>query len=295
MMPHPAARPISPVDDASWDEGVDLRRYLAILIRRWRLIGLIVLVALGAGFLLSLRPPTLFEARAILQLSAQSDPLYAAPSSAIQVFSNLNFLTEVAGAAGGTESPSELRGAITASGIRDTLMVRIRVRHRDPARARDLAHVVADRFLRRGAARVAERERIVREQLEDVEEQLRRVDRLLALSQEAIARFQRARPDGGLDGSFALNAASISLELRDRLWASRNQLRRDLVDLQFPAMIEAPAAEATPLRRRTATTLALAGILGLVVGGTVALLLEVRTVRPPATAIPPGFTQDPGA
>jgi len=286
------------------DEGVDLRRYVAVFVRRWRSIVAIIAAAMGVGLLLNLFAPPAYESRAIINLSEQSDPPYASPAAAMLVFTSSDFLSEVAGAAGGIEPPTELRHAITVGPIRDTRMIRIRVRHRDPARAREIARAAADRFLHRATARVSGRRAIIEGELRETEGQIREVDRLLTLSQDTLRRLERTRPDvrpgGGFDASFALDAASISQELRERLRGSRNQLRRDIADLQFPTAVEMPVADALPVARHTATIVGLAGLLGLIAGGAVALLFEYFGERPRTavtlpSALPPLDPNEPGS
>ena len=283
------------------DEGVDLRRYLVVFNRRRRSIGAILLSALVAGLLLSLLSPPVYESRAIINLSEQSDPLYASAAAAALVFTSSNFLGEVARAAGGSDAPADLRQAIVISPIRDTQMIRIRVRHRDPARAREIARAAAAQFLRRARVRVDERRAIIEEQLSEAQGQIQEVDRLLTLSRATVRRLERdPRPGSSSDASFALDAASISQELREHLRGSRNQLRRDLADLQFPVAVEMPAANPLPVARRMRTTVGLAALLGLIAGGAAALLLEYlgerprhgATLRPALTPLDP---TEPGA
>lgn len=253
------------------------------------MIGAVTAAAvLAVGLLSFFLLPPIYESEGIIQLSQDSGPEYASLPSAVRVLTSRGFLSEVAKGAAVPATAEELRDLLKVEPIRDTQMVRLKVRYQDPLLARTLAQAVADRFIARAAERVNQKQRIVADQITQVEAQMAQVERLLGLSRDVLVRLQQnrglpARGDGFVT-SFVLNAASVSQGLRQGLQQDRRQLRLELLALTPPALIEAPTSPAKPVAPRKLLNVVLAAVLGFVAG--VALTLTIEALSPVGSTKP---------
>lgn len=248
--------------------------------------------AVVAAALFSFLSPAIYESEVVIQLSQHSDPAYASPPSAIQVLTSRGFLSKIAKMAALPETAEELRDLLKVETIRETQMVRLKVRYHDLQEARALAQAIADRFIARAAKHVNERRTIVAERLAQVQAQLVQVERLLSLSREALARLQQNRGQptrgDGFAASFALDATSISQGFHEGLQQTQSQLQSELLSLALPAAIEAPTSPVKPVAPRRLLNVLLAAVLGLVAGAALALSIEALTpVASTKPLIPP--------
>ncbi|GAC1611763.1 MAG: hypothetical protein NVS3B26_27860 [Mycobacteriales bacterium] len=139
---------------------MDLRDYLRLLRRRWRLITLCTLLALGAATAATLGQHKVYTAQAQLFVSAQDRASASDISSAYtgglftqqRVKSYVDIITSVRTAALVKDrlqlpgSPASIASQITASAPLDTVLIDVSVRDRDPARAQSIANAVGDTF-----------------------------------------------------------------------------------------------------------------------------------------------------
>ena len=139
---------------------MDLRDYVRLLRRRWRLIALFVIVFMAVASSLTLLQDKMYTAKAQLFVSAQDRATSADITSAYQgglftqqrVKSYVNVITSVrtAGLVRDrlqiTESPQQIAKQITASAPLDTVLINVSVTDGDPARAQRIANAVGDVF-----------------------------------------------------------------------------------------------------------------------------------------------------
>ncbi len=145
------------------EDEIDLREYVAVLLRHWKLIvGLTVVAALVAGLVSFIMPPT-YEATAVISTSATGVAALARFPSTLIIFqggistsatgvvalATSDAVLEVAIATLGTlpptlASPAALRPNLTASQPANTATVRLTVKDGDAARAAAIANAWAD-------------------------------------------------------------------------------------------------------------------------------------------------------
>ncbi len=172
-----------------------------------------------------------------------------------------------------------------AETIRETQIIRVRVRSDDPQRARELAAAVTERFVPRASEQVSEQRKIISEQLAQIDGQLAKVDQLVGLSRTTLLRLQQNpslndRPRG-LASSFALNAATIAANLREGLLQTRAQLRGKLVSLALPSLVEAPTFPQKPVAPRKVQNVVITASLGVIAGIIASLIVDALSVTVP--------------
>ena len=231
------------------EDEIDLRELALLLWRRRTLIlGVTVAAAvLAAGVSLYVLPPT-YESRTSIQLSQYSTEAYATPASAVLVLTSMSFLRPLAARYGITDE-RKLERMVRAEPVRDTRMVRLRIRDRDPERLRAFTQDVVREFLELASRSVRKRRELTRQQIAAIQAQLREVRRTLSLSREVLARVQDSpsSADTGFTRSFALNAVSVSWLVFTELTAVEQKLQADLVAMELPSLVQAPYIPPKPV------------------------------------------------
>jgi non-specific protein-tyrosine kinase len=141
-------------------ELVDLRDYLRLLRRRWRLIALCTLVAVGAATAASLLQHKVYTAKAQLFVSAQDRASSTDISSAytgglftqqrvksyVDIIASVRMASLVRDRLSLGESASRVARKISASAPLDTVLINVSVADQDPARAQSIANAIGDTF-----------------------------------------------------------------------------------------------------------------------------------------------------
>jgi capsular exopolysaccharide synthesis family protein len=142
---------------------VELRDYVRLLRRRWRLVALSVLLGLAAATAVTLAAPKEYTATAQLFVSA-SDASAAGGGASIStaytgglftqqrvksyvsVITSIRTATLVKDDLGLPNAPGELAGKVTATAPLDTVLINVSVKDRSPAQAQQLANSIGKVF-----------------------------------------------------------------------------------------------------------------------------------------------------
>lgn len=135
-----------------YDE-IDLRQYISILWRRRYTVIAVTIAAVAAALFVNLLSPSVYESEALIQLSEHSAPMFASPASTVSVITSPDFLDAVAGVTGLGESGRKLQRLVKVEPVRDTRMIRVKVRYTSPEQAQRLTGAVADTFISRASER----------------------------------------------------------------------------------------------------------------------------------------------
>jgi capsular polysaccharide biosynthesis protein len=286
------------------DDEIDLRRLFATLWHhRWTIVAVTVAAALVAATLsLFVIPPT-YESRTDIQLSAHSSEVYASAAAASRVLTSLSFLEPIARAHGITETGHRLERLVRAEPLRDTRIVRLRVRDGDPQRLRAFSDGIVREFLRRASVRVEQRRQLAESRLQTVRAQAADVEATVLQSLQVLARLQQDRALSGAEAgfvqSFTLNALGVSEGMYSSLLDAERNLRAELVALDPPVLVQEPFIPEQPVSPRPVLNTAIAAMLGLMVGTMWVLIrgslgttptagTQAGTVRRAAVASEPG-------
>lgn len=136
----------------SESETVDLRDYVRLLRRRWRLIVVCALVALSAAIAVTVTATKVYTAHAQLFVSTQQSSedsssaytsgLYSQQrvKSYVSLITSVSIATLVKDDLGLAMTPKAIAAEVTASAPLDTVLINVSVKDSDPARARDIAN-----------------------------------------------------------------------------------------------------------------------------------------------------------
>ncbi len=257
---------------------IDLREYLRILWRRRHTVGAVTLAAVLAAVLFSLLSSPVYEAEALIQLSEESAPAYANPASAAQVLRNPSFLDGIARAAGLAVTGRGLRNLVKVDSVRDTRMIRLRVRYKDARQAEELTSAISLAFVARASVRVQEKRKPLEARLDSVNAQLAEIQRILQLTRATLSRLQQGSTLSGEDRGFLRSLTLYAMWLQD----TQRELTAKLASLEPPTLVEAPSVPLEPVASRMGVNVLLIGILGLMSGCTLAFVLEYFKPEAPA-------------
>lgn len=237
------------------DDEVDLRElFLSLWRRRWVIAGLTVAAGLlAAAVSLSVVPPV-YESRTYIQLSEHSSPAYATPQAAARVLSSMSFLRPIA-ARHGIPDGRRLERMVRADPVRDTRMVYLRIRDRDPDRLRAFTRDVVREFLQAASQRVVERRRLAQERYHAITTQVKLL--------EPLAR--QASRAGGSGGSEQNISAAWLRGTYGELLRAQREVEDDLASIELPYLVQEPYVPPEPVSPRPGLNAAVAATLGFLV------------------------------
>ncbi len=227
------------------EDEIDLRPYIATILRRWKLIAAITAIAAGAAAAVSLAAPTQYEATSTAAIA----PAGAQPTPQAKAYTDLAtsdavvapLAQELASSSGGAAPPpAELKSKLRAATGSEPRLVTLAVRDTDPDRAARIASAWAPLF-----ARVANSTlNSSRETLADLQGQAAAAREQLRQAEEQVAAQERS--DGVAD--LAAQAAARQKTLQD-LYATKAALpsaRERLAALRSRAASRDPSSPADP-------------------------------------------------
>ena len=266
-------------------ESIGFREYLGLL-RRWLwLIVVATLLAAGIAFVVSKRTLPVYEASVTLLISEgqrTTGPDYNAilmserlAKSYSQMLKGRPLLREVAGTLGLTLDDAELarlHDAISVEPVRDTQLIRLRVRHTDPRQAADIANTIPTVFL-------GQHERMQSARFASSKENLRREMSALqadVASAQVALDAERARPTP--DSAEISRLETLLVQYRSTyasLLQSYEEIRVAEARGADSLIVTEPAeAPRRPVLPRTWMNTVLAGVVGAMLAVGVALIIE---------------------
>ena len=202
------------------------------------------------------------DASSAAQAEAWADAALAVVTSPSQVAAALDQISVVRD----PEHVAENQVGVKSAGVSGVLV--LTVTDQDPDVAAALANVLSERFLDDRRAQV----------IDPIEQNLAQLDAQLRAAEEAIDAIEAETP--GNDDVLDTRQLRLTEALTNRsdLRARQQELTTDLLAAQKPSLVDPAMRPSEPEPSRLVTDLVLAGLLGLVVGVTLATVLE--TLRP---------------
>jgi len=269
---------------------MELRKFVAVLLKRLWLIVLATALVGGMTFLLSITSTPIYSASVTLQIDQGADPradvyssLRASEASAgtyVEMIRSPVILRQVIDELQLPFSAGELAGAVSAEQIRDTQLIRIGVEDSDPARAKETANRIAAVFIRENQlkqqARFEAGRREIEQKIKDLEKRIDETQTAIAslgdptdpknVNLPEFARTELVRWQSQL----ARYETEYTLLIR-----SQEDFRLAMARYMDNVTVFAPAETPTsPVRPSTMLNTVLGLISGVVLGVSTAFLLE---------------------
>ena len=255
-------------------EQVQLRKYLDVLLRRKMLIGFVTLLSLGAGFGLSFRQTPIYEARAPVLLQPRNNQSVFSPDAGVRLDPGLVVETEIAVLASGPVREEVVKkigpvGRVRVTQVRQTLVVEVRARDRDPARAAQAATTYAETFIdlrsKQRVDQILSAGTSIRAKIAETDARIAEIDKEAAATNRADPNVQRS-----------IETRRLALIGQQTLFRQKlDQLEVDASINAGGAQLLAPAAApGTPVQPKPVRNGLLGGIVGLLLGIGLAALFE---------------------
>lgn len=261
---------------------IDLRRFGRVVWRWLWLIALAALIAAGAAFLASTLSTPVYEAStALLIREGQKEAGLDYNSILIserlartysQMLKDTPVLDETIARMGLAMTEEELAGMITVENVRDTLLINLKVRSRDPVLAAGIANTVVEVFAEQraqiGSAAYARAMYNLDQEMQQLQTQIQ------ACQEELDAERARSGPNSAEAARLETLVAQYRSTYADLL-RSYEEMRVAEAGESEGLILTKPAKVPTvPILPRKGLNTALAGALGALVGLGVAFLIE---------------------
>lgn len=271
--------------------GNELRQYIALL-RRWLwLLVLATILAGGAAYFASQQITPIYEASTTVLIREADNSIDASDYRSIitserlastyaEMMRNTPILEAVIEQVDQSMRVRALRQSISVQPIRDTQLIEIRVEDTDPERAANVANVLVAVFSERNqeiqTSRFASSKESLRNQLDDVEQQIQETRAALDGLDEGSESAERVRLEATLR-QYEQTYASL-LQSFEQVRVAEAQSTSGIVQ------VEPATTPLNPVRPRTLTNTLLAAVVGmmLAVGGVFLYEYLDDTLKDPA-------------
>ncbi len=279
-----------------YDDEIELRDLIRPLWRRrWLILAVFVLSVLVAGVVSFMMAPV-YQVHTVIALgsfaievgsstdSKQPGPnrytLYSSPVAAREVILSEDFMALVVEKLS-EESTSNnfdaLRNKIRVDIVPDTNMLKLTVDTTDPAMGKAFLEQVAEQFRVQSQAIFDRQEQILLSQIGNVDNALDRVESSIQIASDLLESMEG---DASISGDPEFRRLQLLTSIQDFedqrlvLLDRSLELQKDLDSLEMPKVIRAPHEPASPIKPNKKLNMALAGVLGLMVGVFLAFGLE---------------------
>jgi|GEM_PF-811015 len=275
---------MQPRPDMYYEEEIDLRDLLLVLWRYRKMILGIFLVAVVVSATVSFMLPSVYEVKAVISLGNISGntgqpTTVISPAVASEMLQSGDLFREAVESAGLDLSDpliSSCKEGLKAEPVKDTNLVQITMETRDPAKGREIVDKMVAIFERKGGEGFNKQRELTESELKRVKADLADMEKNINSTKDALttlagtangltAELQRAR---------LLDAMSRFQDQREMLLDKKLTLEQSLSSIQGIEVIEKPAVPTAPVRPRKKLNIAVAGVLGLMVGVFAAFTLD---------------------
>ncbi len=272
--------------EPAFEEEIDLRDVLRVPWRCRALILGVFMAAVVTSAVLSFFVLTpVYEVKATISLGYLSPtganpihPLYTEPAFAKEVLLSGNLLQEVVEDLQLDISPSQFKSfkeAIQVEPLKDTNLLRLSIETEDPAEGRAVLNKMIEIFRGRSRVQFARQRDLIKGELGRMQADLAEAEQNIKETQAALKRLA---PGTGIAADLQqarlLDALSRFEEQRQSLLGKEVARRQELNGIEGMQVIEAPRIPAQPVRPRKMLNIAVAGVLGLMIGVFAAFALE---------------------
>lgn len=261
---------------------MELRRYAAIILGRWWLIGLATLLAAGLSWYISQSLPRIYRASTILLINQAQDDRGLDYNSLLlserlaRTYADLIRQPPVLAATiEKLRLPTDARrlaDQIEVKVLPNTQLLQIAVEDQNPARARDVANTVAEIFISQRASDQLGSSALSRTVLQS---QIRALETEIRQTSDALDQARRA---SGPDSAEVMRLQSLLSQRQatySQLVQSEVQMALAEARASHAIKVAVPAEVPTePVRPKVLLNTALAGALGLLLAVGVVFLLE---------------------
>lgn len=262
----------------AYEDEIDLRDLLLVLWRyRKMIIGIFLAAVLAAGVLsFTMQPVYEVQAKISLGYLATSEinpihPLYTVPSYAKEVFLSEDFLRETAGEVGFNLSQAELSKrakSIKLETPQDTNLIFITLETKHPQQGAVFLQKMIERYSKQSARQFDRHQNLLEGELKHLNSDLNQLDKDLIRTRALVDNLSPG--DAGLAGDLQqarlMDTISRLEEQRQELLEKRAIYQQEINSIERLQVLKKPDIPEVPIRPRKMLNIAVAMVLGLMVG-----------------------------
>lgn len=287
-MDHPGEKQTAQLrPEMYYEEEIDLRDLLLVLWRYRKMILGIFLAAVITAAVVSFLLPPVYEIKSTISLGTisiqgtstnQPAPILS-PAVAKEMLLGDDLFREAVEDAGLNLSDPLIRSCkegLKVETVKDTNLVQITMETRDPAKGREILDKMVAIFARKGGEGFNKQRELTESELKRVKADLADVEKNINSTKDALTALAGAANGltADLQRARLLDALSRFQDQREMLLDKKLSLEQSLSSSQGIEVIEKPAIPTAPVRPRKKLNIAVAGVLGLMVGVFAAFTLD---------------------
>ncbi|MGB9924599.1 MAG: Wzz/FepE/Etk N-terminal domain-containing protein [Methanothrix sp.] len=264
------------------DDEIDLRDIFLVLWKNRLMIAAVFMIAVIAAGAVSFMMPSVYRASCIVALGDFGDPMYTTQSAASEIMTSDAFVLDLLSRLNLSLSPGEFAAFKDSMWIEPVKgsdrLLSISMETTDPDDGARILREMVSLFADRSNQSYSERRGLLVEELAATSQLLDSVEESINQTRQAMKEIEGATGVSPLEKSLLLsykldylqNAESQRLSLMDRCM----NLQKQLMLMKSVEIVEAPAVPLQPVKPKRTLILAVAGMLGLMLGVFAAFLRD---------------------
>lgn len=264
------------------NDEIDLRDIFRVLWKgRLLIIGVFVVAVLAAG-VMSFAMPPVYRISSIIAVGNFEDPVYTSQASAKSIMLSDEFLQEALEQVGPNATESlfrKLKGGIKVEPVKDSdRLIQISVETPERQKGREIVEKMIWLYANRSADSYNKHKKILTDQLAVTQERLTGIDMQINQTSDALQGIQDSSGTSEVQAemrfSRALDRLSDMETQRSALIDQSLDLQKQLELIRNLEVVQPAREPVSPIGPRKALMVAIAGMIGLMVGIFVALLRD---------------------
>lgn len=263
------------------DDEIDLRDLILVLWRhRWLITAVFVAAVFTAG-VISFAMAPVYQVYTLIALGKYDSPIYTTQGPAREVILSDDFIRTVVDDLKLDVPREEFRAfknTISVEPVEDTNMLKITIETKDRAEGRLILERIYELYLEQGRPHFERQKLLVAGQLETIQQNLVQVESNIALTNTLLTRIESAGGGGTVDQDFRRSQLLESIQALEQqrlaLLDRHLDLQRELHSLETAQVVRSPYEPVYPVKPNKKLNVALAGVLGLMVGVFLAFGVE---------------------
>ncbi|MDD5129511.1 MAG: Wzz/FepE/Etk N-terminal domain-containing protein [Candidatus Omnitrophica bacterium] len=259
------------------EDGVDLKKYISILVKRKKLILGIFLITIAISAVASFFIPKVYEITSTIQLGNINGPLISKEESK-EIILNQNAISDLINKLNLKLGVEGLKRSINISSINGTNLLTVKIIYSDLAEAFKIHDVLLDPLIAQGKKIYQERIFLVNERLKELDAEISNSEQDISRTQALIAGLPNASNISQSDVSLRIillqntlpNYENNLTSLRDQ----RNNLKYLLSNARDFMVFDKPIKPENAMGPDKKQKIITAGVLSLVFGILLAFFLE---------------------
>ncbi|AZO93484.1 Wzz/FepE/Etk N-terminal domain-containing protein [Halocella sp. SP3-1] len=253
---------------------IDLREYILLLWRRkWIIATFLMVFVLAAGIYSFFLIEPVYQSNMVIQLN-NIDGVYSEPSTVIQIIKSNKFFKPIMDELNLSYTNNELKsyisGNINITNIKDTNIIRITVNNTDPVIAKKILEKINHRFNQEANGYYDKIINNKKEQLSSLNNELNDIEKNINSIDKEITEINSLSTENPV--TISLISSSLTSKL-DSYLNQKSETMDKIADLKeeiltyYPIMIlDTPVLLDSPIRPNKKLNIAIAGVLGLMLG-----------------------------